>query len=315
MQPETDRTCGLTVVIPAYNEAEAIAETLTSVKQALSMIRRPSEVLVVDDGSTDDTAALALTVNVRVIRHPINGGYGRALFTGIEAATYDTVVIVDADGTYPIEYLPNLVSLYDRGFDMVVGARQGHHYEGTLGKKMLRVIFRFLVEFASGRSIPDINSGFRAFTRTPVLAARASLSSGFSFTATITLLFLLNHLFVGYLPIPYNKRVGKSRVNLFLDGLRSLQIIITAFAQYNPVKLGLLLLLLNLGGNLILAILSLGLLLVVQSFWVILAMAWNTAYLIMGFTLLALALLRRTGRLSFSTGRSGQSGSTSHGST
>ena len=305
---------GLTVVIPAYNEAEAIEQTITAVKQALTGIKRQTEILVVDDGSSDDTAAIATGCGVQVICHPINSGYGRALFTGIEAATYDTVVIVDADGTYPIKYLPDLVSLYDRGFDMVVGARQGHHYDGSLGKRMLRVIFRFLVEFASGRSIPDINSGFRAFSRAPVLAVRASLSSGFSFTTTITLLFLLNHLFVGYLPIPYNKRVGKSRVHLFPDGLRSLQIIITAFAQYNPVKLGLLLILLNLGGNLILVILSLGLLLMERSFWVILAMAWNTAYLIMGFTVLALMLIRHKGRISLSTGRSPQAGSTSHGS-
>ncbi len=242
MVPAPEAPAGITVVMPAYNEAGAIVQTLTALQAVLSKIERETELFVVDDGSSDETADLARSAGATVIRHPTNGGYGCSLLTGIEAARFDTIVIVDADGTYPVASLPELLAVYDRGFDMVVGRRQGRHYEQSVAKRTLRTVFRLLAEFACGCSILDINSGFRVFSRGPVLAARASLSSGFSFTTTITLLFLLSHLFVGYVPIPYHQRVGASKVRLVRDGLRSFQIIISAIARFNPLKLYLLLL-------------------------------------------------------------------------
>jgi glycosyltransferase involved in cell wall biosynthesis len=232
---------GVTVVIPANNEAEAIAHTLTALKSVATRVASPLEVIVVDDGSTDATAELARDAGVRVISHPVNSGYGRSLITGIEAASHDTIAIVDADGTYPIDRLPDLLDFFNRGFDMAVGARQGVYYKGSLMKQVLRMFFRRLAEYTCGRSVPDINSGFRIFKRAPVLHQRAALSSGFSFTTSLTLLFMLNHLFVGYMPVPYNKRVGSSKVRLLRDSLRSLQLVVTLIAQYNPLKLYLIL--------------------------------------------------------------------------
>src|SRR5258708_16784192 len=188
---------GITVVIPAFNESASIEKTLDVLKRTLQTLSRPTEVIVVNDGSVDNTAALAVAADVRVINHPINSGYGRSILTGVDSAKYETIAIVDADGTYPIEVLPDLLKLYDQGFDMVVGSRQGKHYQASISKRLLRIIFRSLAEFTCGRSIPDINSGFRVFRRRPVLMERESISSGFSFTTTITLLFMLNHLFVG----------------------------------------------------------------------------------------------------------------------
>lgn len=244
---------GLSIVIPAFNEASAIAKTLSDLLFETKQLQKVDiEIIVVDDGSEDGTASIAEANRVRVIRHPSNQGYGRSLLSGIDNARHDRIAIVDADGTYPINRLRDLLAFYDRGFDMVVAARQGRFYGGSFGKRILRVIFRFLAEFTCGRSIPDINSGFRIFDRRPVLQWRESLSTGFSFTTTITLLFMLNNLFVGYLPMDYHQRVGHSKVRLLRDSLRSLQIIFTTIAQFNPLKLYLLLAAINAMGNVML---------------------------------------------------------------
>jgi len=283
---------GLTVVIPAYNEADAIGTTLATLQKTLSGLKTAHEIIVVDDGSSDETAETARDAGAKVIQHPVNSGYGRSLLTGIEAAKHETIAIVDADGTYPIERLPDLLSLFEKGFDMVVAARQGRYYDTSWGKKSLRFIFRRLAEFTCGRKIPDINSGFRIFDRGPVLAWRSSVSTGFSFTTTVTLIFMLNGLMVGYLPVAYHKRVGQSKVRLFRDSMRSLQIITTAIAQFNPLKLYLLLGLVNLAGNgaLIGAVYARTL----EGWPVVLATCgWNTLCLLAGGSILALGILRQ----------------------
>jgi glycosyltransferase involved in cell wall biosynthesis len=274
---------GVTIVIPAYNEEGAISQTIDQLKTMMVSWTRPHEIIVVNDGSADATPSVAAAAGVRVISHPINSGYGRSLLTGIESATYDTIAIIDADGTYPGEKLPDLLSRYDQGFHMVVAARQGRYYEGSFTKKILRILFRWLAEFACGRDIPDINSGLRVFDRRPVLASRGSLSTGFSFTTTITLLFMLNNLFVAYVPISYKQRVGQSKVRLFRDSLRSLQIILTTIAQFNPLKLFLLLMTVNLIGNVMLWIVNPSLIPVI---------AWNAVGVISAVTILGLILIK-----------------------
>src|SRR5882672_11440482 len=112
----SDKRSGLSVVVPAFNEGAAIGETLAALSKTLTSLERPTEVVVVDDGSTDDTAAVARAAGVKVLMHPSNSGYGRSLLTGIEAAAHDTVAIIDADGTYPVDRLADLLTLYDRGF-------------------------------------------------------------------------------------------------------------------------------------------------------------------------------------------------------
>jgi glycosyltransferase involved in cell wall biosynthesis len=285
-------TTGLSIVIPAYNEQHSIAETASRLAQVIPELKRDCEVILVDDGSTDGTAAAATASGLAVLRHPSNFGYGRSLLTGIESARYDTIAILDADGTYPIESLADLLAFYDRGFHMAVGARTGRYYHGSTTKWILRQIFRFLAEFTCGRRIPDVNSGFRIFDRRPVLAWRGSLSTGFSFTTTITLLFMLNHFFVGYLPIRYEKRTGSSKVRLVRDTLRSLQIIVTAIAQFNPLKLYLL----------IAAIVGVVDLLILFVGWIngplalapaiAVLIAWNGIAFLMGMSVIALTLTR-----------------------
>jgi polyisoprenyl-phosphate glycosyltransferase len=235
-----ERPTSVTVVIPAYNEGEAVIATAKALQATLAKLSIEGQVLFVDDGSTDDTSVHLAACGVDYVRHPSNRGYGAALMTGILHAKHDTIVITDSDLTYPVESLPLLLEK-SQAFDMVVGARQGRFYHGSFLKRFLRIVFKFLVEFATGRRIPDINSGFRVFRRSDVLPLRRVIANGFSFTTTITLLFLLNGKQVEYVPIAYHRRAGKSHVKLVRDGLRSFQYIIEAMLAFNPIKAFLLL--------------------------------------------------------------------------
>lgn len=230
----------ISVVIPAYNECGAIADTVSKVRDVLEKAGLDGEILVVDDGSGDDTCVLARQAGAKVVRHPHNVGYGRSLKSGIEASSNDTIVITDADGTYPIESIPDLVEHFNQGFDMVVGARTGMHYRGSSLKWPMRIFLRFLVEWTTGRSIPDINSGLRVFSRQTVMGYFSHLCDTFSFTTSMTLAYMMTGRFVAYMPISYAERIGKTHVRLWRDSLRTLQFIIQAITYYNPLKIFLL---------------------------------------------------------------------------
>lgn len=210
------------------------------VRRVMSDAGISCDVLVVVDGATDATAENATGVADQVIVHPRNLGYGRSLKTGILAAKTEMIAITDADGTYPVERLPEMIKRAER-FDMVVGARTGRFYQGSFLKRIGRFVFRNLSEFAAGQSIPDINSGLRIFRRSQIIPFFPVISAGFSFTTTSTLAFLLNDLLIDYLPIDYHRRSGHSKVHHLRDSLRALQIIIEAILRCNPIKAFLLL--------------------------------------------------------------------------
>ncbi len=225
----------ISVVIPAFNEGGAIGATILEVRRALDGIEH--EVVVVDDGCSDDTAAQATSAGARVITHPHNLGYGAALKSGIRAAVFDTIVMTDADGTYPNAEIPALLAHYRKGFNMVVGARSGDHYRESAVKAPLRYLLKWLVEFTTGRKIPDVNSGLRVLSRDEVLPYLENLCNTFSFTTSVTLAYMMTAKFVGYVPISYNERVGETKVRLFRDSLRTLQYIVQAILYYNPLKM------------------------------------------------------------------------------
>jgi glycosyltransferase involved in cell wall biosynthesis len=232
----------ISVVLPAFNEAATIGRTLEGVRRALDGTRLgPYEIIVVDDGSTDGTAELASAAGARIVRHPANSGYGRALKDGITAARYDTIVILDADDTYPTEAIPRLIAELERGYDLVVGARTGIHYRGGWFKAPLRALLTSLAEFTTGQRIADVNSGLRAFRRSTTLPYFPQLCDTFSFTTSMTLAYMLTGRFVQHMPIEYFDRVGTTKVHLFRDSLRTLQYIVQSIVYYNPVKLFLLL--------------------------------------------------------------------------
>lgn len=231
----------ISVVIPALNEEEGIAGVIQHLKNVLSQLcAEQYEIIVVDDGSTDSTSQVAEQNGAKVIKHPINIGYGNALKTGILHAQYDAICITDADGTYPIDEIPNLWETYQKGFDMVVGARTGVHYRESVLKNPARIVFNWLAEYVAGRQIPDINSGLRIFKRDNVIPFLNDLCGTFSFTTSMTLIFFRQSFFVTYLPISYHQRKGESKVKIVRDTLRSGQILIETILTYNPLKLFLL---------------------------------------------------------------------------
>lgn len=233
------------VVIPAYNEEDAIKPTIEFIDKTLKELNlQGCELVIVDDGSTDKTPEVlkeyANSNFVKVVRHPHNLGYGRSLKDGISAASNDSIVIIDCDLTYPFEKVKELFELYAQGFDMVVGARTGKFYKESVIKSPLRKILRFLVEFSAGRSIPDINSGFRMFSKKTVSTYFKHLCETFSFTTSMTLAYMMTGKTVKYFDIPYHEREGKTKVKLFKDSMRTLQYIVQAITYYNPLKIFLL---------------------------------------------------------------------------
>jgi len=201
----------LSVVIPAYNEQEGIAAVIGEVRGLLERSGIESEILVVDDGSTDETALRAAAAGARVLRHRSNRGYGAALKTGIVAARFESIAIIDADGTYPASFLPSMLDRLDRA-DMVVGARTGDNVKIPLVRRPAKWVLAKLANYLTGARIPDLNSGLRVFRRNIARQYFAILPDQFSWTTTITLAMHCDKYAVLYVPIDYRQRKGKSKI-------------------------------------------------------------------------------------------------------
>lgn len=236
---ETETRQPVSIVIPVFNEEVGLEQVLKDIQAMMQREHIDYELIVVDDGSTDKSVALATGLDACVIKHPENIGYGASLKTGIMAAKHNWIVITDGDGSYDINAIPTLLN-YLGDYHMVVGARQGKVYSGSLLDNAARRVFRFLSEFATGRSIPDVNSGLRAFRKDIAVRFFDILGNRFSFTTTITLAFMQRGYFVKYVPVSYFERKGGSKVRHYRDTLRALQAIVQAMLYYNPLKLFLL---------------------------------------------------------------------------
>jgi glycosyltransferase involved in cell wall biosynthesis len=226
---------GVSFVIPAYNEEASIGAVVEKAEAILRTCTDRHEVIVVDDGSTDGTGAIAAQAGARVVTHPYNRGYGNTLKSGISAARYEDVVICDADQSYPIGALPLLLQDADR-YHMIVGARQGVLFHGSLFKRIGRWLQLGLVRFTVGSAIPDANSGFRLLKRSLAMRYFDFACSGFSFTTSITIALLCEQYCVKFVKIDYLKRAGRSHVHYLRDTARSLQIILQCMLRYNPIK-------------------------------------------------------------------------------
>lgn len=201
----------VTVILPAYDEENGVGSQVESIRQVLNENGIKHEILVIDDGSKDNTTEKALQAQARVLQHPENQGYGKALKTGIIAAKYDTIVIMDADGTYPADQIPTMIANLETA-DMVVGARVGKDVNIPYIRRPAKLLLRWLATRIAGKYIPDLNSGMRVFRRECVEQYFSILPDQFSFTTTITLAMLGDGYHVIYHPINYNKRVGKSKI-------------------------------------------------------------------------------------------------------
>ena len=226
---------GLSVVIPAFNEAGAIRAVVEDTRRALKGLGVDHEVIVVDDASEDGTGSEAAAAGARVIAHPANAGYGAAIMTGVAQARFDLIAILDADGSYPPEELAKIVP-HARAFDMVIGERTGQAYRGGVLKRRGRWAFGWLARFVTGQRIPDVNSGMRVFHRRVLEDAGHIVCRGFSFSTTLTLSALTAGRFVKHVPIAYLPRVGRSHVRYLRDTLRAGQILAEAAVFHNPTK-------------------------------------------------------------------------------
>jgi glycosyltransferase involved in cell wall biosynthesis len=201
----------VSVIIPAFNEETSIQAVVSEIGELLRQNNISGEIIVVDDGSTDDTARAAHRAGGRVLQHRSNRGYGAALKTGIAAASYDAIAIIDADGTYPARYLPELLAELGHA-DMVVGARTGQNVHLPLVRRPAKWILKHLANYVTNARIPDLNSGLRVFRRDIAMQYFPILPNFFSFTTTITLAMLCDNYAVIYIPIDYRKRQGRSKI-------------------------------------------------------------------------------------------------------
>lgn len=226
----------ISVVIPAYNEEKAIDMTIAGIKSALKELGITHEIIVVDDGSQDKTGEIAISKGARVITHALNKGYGASLKRGIAASSYDYILMVDADGTYPLNQVSLLFKCLN-GCDMVVGARTGANVNIPFLRRAAKTILNLLANYLSGVKIPDLNSGFRIIKKEAVNKFLYILPDGFSFTTTITLALLVNNYNVAYVAIDYHKRKGRSKFHPIKDTANYFQLIVRTIIYFNPLKI------------------------------------------------------------------------------
>jgi glycosyltransferase involved in cell wall biosynthesis len=225
----------LTILLPSYNEQEAIVPVIQEVRESLREWPGRWEILVVDDASTDQTARRAAEQGVRVIRRPENGGSGASRKTGTRAARGRLVAMLDADGTYVPSYLPQLLSYFPE-YDQVNGARTSE--QGTL--KALRfsakLLIRKLAEWISGKRIPDLNTGMKIYKRDLMLRYLWCMPDGFSCVTSMTLAFLCNGHPVKYVAVDYRKRIGKSKFHPVKDAAKYASTMVRIIMYFRPLR-------------------------------------------------------------------------------
>lgn len=230
----TTSSPAISVVIPAYNEENAIVPTIEKVRSVLGGAGITYEIVVVNDGSKDGTLAAAKGTGVQIVDFPHNGGYGRALKAGIAVTHAPLVAIIDADGTYPAEALPEMIEMAAYN-EMVVGDRGAAMKGVPLIRKPAKFILNSLASYLAQHKITDLNSGLRVFQRPYLERFLHLLPNAFSFTTTITLCMLASGFNVSYLPITYGKRVGQSKIKA-RDFLRFMLLVCRLTVYFQPLR-------------------------------------------------------------------------------
>jgi glycosyltransferase involved in cell wall biosynthesis len=224
----------VSIIIPAYQEAENIARVVRQVKAACQNLDCDNEIIVVCDGSTDGTGDAAREAGANVVRHEYNKGYGAALKTGIRAAAGRTVIFIDADGQHDARDIARLLA-ERQTYDMVVGARKG-----TAGspfwRKPGKLFLGWLANRLTGRNIPDLNSGYRAMDREMALRFLPLMPDGFSFSTTSTIAAFKGGYTVGYIPIEIARRAGNKSMVRVADGFNTLMLIIRIVTLFSPLR-------------------------------------------------------------------------------
>ena len=222
----------LSVVLPARNEATSLAQLLPPLCQLLP----DAEIIVVNDGSVDDTLAVCAEFPVRVISHPYPKGNGASIKTGARAAHGEVIVFMDADGQHQPGDIPALLDKLAEGYDMVVGARKSGSHAGA-HRAVANDVFSRLASWMVMHPIEDLTSGFRAVRAGKFRKFLYLLPNGFSYPTTVTMSFFRAGYGVAYVPIHTPRRIGKSHIRPLRDGVRFLLIIIKIGTLYSPQRL------------------------------------------------------------------------------
>jgi len=220
----------VSIIIPAFNEAGAIGPVIERLRTRLPEV----ELLVVDDGSSDATAAIAEAAGAKVISHSRNRGYGGALRTGTLQATREYVLFCDSDGQHSAEDVSRIIEAGD-GCDMVVGARtQASHV--PLSRRPGKFVLRRFADYLAGEKIPDMNSGLRMIRRDVLLKYLHLMPAGFSFSTTSTFAMLKTNRKIKWIPITVVERVGKSTVSQLKHGPQTLLLLVRLTVLFEPLK-------------------------------------------------------------------------------
>lgn len=231
-QPEAAQRTRVSIILPARNESASLSTLLPELKQQMP----DAEILVVDDGSTDDTIALCKRHGVLAVSQPYCMGNGAAIKAGARVATGEVFVFMDADGQHRPEDIPRLLEKLWQGYDMVVGAREKGS-QANLFRGVGNTLYNWLASWMVGQRIVDLTSGFRAVRAAKFLQFLYLLPNGFSYPTTITMSFFRAGFGVAYVPVHAPKRIGESHLRIGRDGLRFFFIIFKIGSLYSPLKL------------------------------------------------------------------------------
>lgn len=219
------------VIIPAFNEGRAVGDVVTSLRDTAPW----HEIIVVDDGSTDDTTEHASAAGAHVVRHPYNKGNGAAVKSGIRRASSEFVLVIDADGQHSPADAVRLVQHLGE-YDLVVGARSRQSQAG-FARRLGNDVLNALASYLAGRTIPDLTSGFRAARRQCLVEFLHLLPNGFSTPTTTTLSFLRAGYSVRFEPVEARQRAGESKIRLASDGPKFLLILLKVITIFSPLKI------------------------------------------------------------------------------
>jgi glycosyltransferase involved in cell wall biosynthesis len=222
----------ISIILPAKNEARALEQILPELKRQFC----DAEIIVVNDGSTDDTIAICEKNKVQCLTHVMSLGNGAAIKHGSRCASGDILVFMDGDGQHKPRDVSRLIERLDEGFDMVVGARSSSSQAST-GRSLANRFYNRLASYMTGQKIEDLTSGFRCARANKFKEFLYLLPNGFSYPTTSTMAFFRAGYQVGYIPITTNERIGKSHISLLKDGVRFLLIIFRIGSLYSPLKL------------------------------------------------------------------------------
>ncbi|WP_459867822.1 glycosyltransferase family 2 protein [Endothiovibrio diazotrophicus] len=222
----------LSVILPAKNEARGLAEVLPRLRE----LYPEAQVIVVDDGSDDDTAEVARRYGAEVVSHPYGMGNGAAVKNGARAARGERLLFMDADGQHRPEEIARLLAKYDEGYRMVVGARAATA-QASLGRSLANRLYNRLASWMVGHPVADLTSGMRLVSARHFREFLHLLPNGFSYPTTCTMAFFRAGYPVAYLPVAVEQRIGKSHIRILRDGTRFLLIIFKIGSLYSPLKL------------------------------------------------------------------------------